>query len=215
MKSEYPNIWWRIVNNDAYDHWLWNDMVFWWSLLVFRDIADVLNSDNILEKHFYGKEKELIFEKCELLPHQRAWLEGRICRDTFHLIRMLRRSPIERKFSIAYIEHYDIVCWKHESDEREIRSVISSEGYNTKMFWTFAPYLFQVLMQRGMMEREAVQKILFWAKDAKSLGNQGGTYYLNGLEYWNCSRVLNENPDHITHIFTAQEAERIADILMQ
>jgi hypothetical protein len=51
------------------------------------------------------------------------------------------------------------------------------------MFWTFAPYLFQVLMQRGMMEREAVQKILFWAKDAKSLGNQGGTYYLNGLEY--------------------------------
>ncbi len=87
------------------------------------------------------------------------------------------------------------------------------------MFWTFAPYLLQILKREGCTQEEAMNKIFKWAKTGKSTGTDQkdkiNDVNLEGLEDYTFGWILDEDPNHISHQFTKQEARKIAKILME
>ncbi|MBP6256251.1 hypothetical protein KA405_00610 [Patescibacteria group bacterium] len=95
--------------------------------ILLEDIKRQLPADAILEKHFYDKELELIMKACKLSETQENRLSKHYGRARFHLIRMLRRSDIERKFSLAYMEYHDDIFQNDKENEQMMHSVISSE----------------------------------------------------------------------------------------
>lgn len=144
-------------------------------------------------------------------------------RNLSHIIRLLEREGAERNFAIAYIQYAP--TFDNQDDivtQDNITHVLGGEGYDTTIFWTFAPYLFNVLLQKGIDEGTAIRKILLWAKDGASAGDVDPIthkqlwtdVHLPGLEFINKQYVLDKNPKHISHKFTEQEAIRVANLLM-
>lgn len=143
-------------------------------------------------------------------------------RGNMHLVRLLRRPGVEREFALAFLRNK--IVFEDELIAGEVNSVIAGEGSDTTMFWTFAPYLLKVLMGGGMEERVAIEKILIWASDGVSLTTlfkRGDTtdLHLKGAEAYAKNSIpkmwiLDQDPNHISHRYTAQEAERIAKLLI-
>lgn len=195
-------------------------------------IREQLQNDAYLEKpyqHQNGQQAmEQALKECNV-PAGMAQQLAKRGRINMHLIRMLRRSEAERNFSLAYLRHRDDIFEEDQEGAESIRMVIGSEGEDTKMFWTFAPYLFKALIEKGISEKDAISKILSWSKDGVSTFNEStkpkgyakrdsGHTHLKGLE--KCmfetikTWVLDPDPNHISHRYTEQEAERIADLLI-
>ncbi len=142
-------------------------------------------------------------------------------RPEFHLMRLLGRSPTERDFAIAFIKHADLIRPYTSPEKEKAVLVIGSEGYDTTAFWTFAPYVFKALRSRNINEEKAIQLIVGWAAQGASLETEdededekSSQVNLHGLEYMDQSYNLSHDPEHISHRFTAQEAEKVADILL-
>lgn len=189
--------------------------------LKYTDIQDQLDSFAILGKPYHqGGEPAMnqVVDQLQL-PEDLAIKLRTIMygRDGLHLLRMLKRHGAERDFGIAYLHHRDDIYREDSQTTRQILHVIGSEGHDTSMFWTFAPYLFKSLVKMGLSERESIKKVLQWSKNGISVQNANDGWYtahLKGLEtYGREGWVLDENPNHISHRFTEQEAENIAKIL--
>jgi hypothetical protein len=178
------------------------------------DIERQLRRSSMLER--YGQQAlEKVIWECKVSKDMAKKLR-RSGRINLHLVRMLRRSEPERNFSLAYLRNRDAILAGDEEGKYTILNVIASEGEDTKMFWTFAPYLFKALVEKGLTEGDAVAKILSWSKDGESVYTGGDWYrlHLKGLEKYKRGWVLSEDPEHISHRFTEQEADRIADLLI-
>lgn len=155
---------------------------------------------------------------CNLAPDLEATLASiDIQRDGCHLIRMLTRSAVERVFAIGYLQYSGEIYGSDPAAASEINDVICSESRDTQMFWTFAPYIFKALKEKGVAEREAMQKVLLWAKSGGYLTDENcNRNNLKGLEVFEQrSWFLRKDPADISHQFTEQEAERVADLLME
>ena len=75
-----------------------------------------------------------------------------------HLIRLLKHGGVEATFAVAYIENNVMPTDRKAS--QVINDVLNSEGLDTQMFWTFAPYLFKSLTEKGISIPEALTMIL-------------------------------------------------------
>lgn len=196
----------------------------------YADIEDQLERDSILEKPYHrgSQAMEQVIQQCNV-PADIAQKLTRLGRDNLHLLRMLRRSEAERSFSLAYLRHRDDIFAEDQKGTHTIASVIGTEGADTMMFWTFAPYLFKALTEKGVSERDAISKILSWSKDGvttrtefnKPYGestSDGARLHLKGLEKFNAGFdtgwILDQDPNHVSHKYTEQEAKHLADLLI-
>lgn len=185
--------------------------------------------EHLLQRHCFLEKPVIIdraIQECNVPEDMMRELARGGRRDRLHLIRLLRRSVTERNFALAYLRHSRDIFAEDDESAEAIKDVICSEGADTMMFWTFAPYLFKVLMERGMDEKNAISRILSWSRDGSSTETAAVTHgyaaaswtslHLKGLEgFFSRVWVLDSNPNHISHQFTEQEARRIADLLMR
>jgi len=151
--------------------------------------------------------------------------------ELLHMLRLIQRPGAERNFALAYLQGSENFFETHKNDKKRIRKVLFSEGPDTVMFWTFSPYLYEALIQKGLAKDKAFEKVLLWSRDGLSIfdrskkGEDFDTLKLKGLEHFNdyISEVgpqrivykLDRSPSHISHQFTRQEAKRLADILLR
>ncbi len=166
-------------------------------------------------------------QECNLDEELTAKLTKLGGRNQLHLLRLLRRSNDERNFALAYLRHGDEAFSEIGQIAQEVKGVIGSEGLDTMMFWTFAPYVYKALMTKGLSSDRAIKKVLSWARGGVSLqttlqkGRENEDYntmHLRGLERYRSTIpqgwVLDANPTHISHKFTEQEALAIATLLL-
>lgn len=202
--------------------------------LNFAEIKDQLVSNDYLLKIYNDKFLDKMLRDLQgksglTDDEKRLFLDNRSAmyfRPSMHVLRMLARPGAEKEFALVYCQNnLDVIF--DENRERELKesiiNVIGSEGIDTTMFWTFAPYIFRSLKKRGLSEKDAMRVILQWAENGVSVINfyrhkddSYGLSHLRGLEFLGKNQyILSENADDISHGFTAQEAERIADMLLQ
>lgn len=139
-----------------------------------------------------------------------------------HLLRILAREGPEYDFGVALLQYGSQYFKEHEDLRWSANMVISSEYADTVMWWTCAPYLFESLVDKGIAAKEAVERIIDWAKSSEAAepGNDSSLYSkitLAGLEMLEKEGVprfgLTDKPGDLSHRFAKQEAERIvADV---
>lgn len=208
------------------DHMQYDDEAESPTTLKYEDIYGQLERDAILEKsgHYGPTPQQRI--KILGLPKdiEQMLLNKYHSRDRYHLIRLIERGGVEKEFAIAYIQHASLFI-EESSEGQNITEVINSEGTDTMIFWTFGPYLYKALTNKGIGADKSIGTILFWAKDGISVANSrqkndASWNYINlkGLDflnkYNNGAYILSADPTHISHKFTEQEAERIAKLLI-
>lgn len=195
--------------------------------LSYVEIEDQLTSGAVLFKPYdLGRESlERLVRRIGLDPDiEQKLLQIPAGRNQAHLIRLLEHGGVEATFAVAYIKHADSAIPPGTPQSDAVYDVINSEGSDTTLFWTFAPYLFQALSDRGVDAAEAIRLTLYWAKNGVSVvngrrsGGDWGKAHLKGLEFINehqtRSYILTGNANDPSHKFTAQEANRIADMLI-
>ena len=140
-------------------------------------------------------------------------------REPGHLLRLLQREGAEYDFAVAFIR-YAPELFRNDKELREhTNAILNGEYTDTMMWWTLAPYLYRNMVNKGVEERDAIQKILNWAGESP-IGRGDSREFeirdkhnLSGLEVFNKEGVsryaLTQDPEHISHKFTEQEAERI------
>lgn len=183
-------------------------------LLKYENIKDKLKRDGFLFNHPYGISTEVI-QNINLEPElenklfNNCYCSGRI---QSHLIRLLQRSDVERNFALFYIQSVKTNLFDNLPKEK-ILHVLSSEGSDTQMFWTFAPYLFDSCVNKNICNKNALEKILNWSSDGNP---ESDRINLKGLDFLNEHKsnkyVLSGNLNDISHLFTAQEADQIVDL---
>lgn len=136
-----------------------------------------------------------------------------------HLWRLLEREGVERQFAELYLQCLPEIQVRMSDVWEKVFGVMNSESKDTPLFWTFAPYLLAEMKRRGISDTEAMEKIFTWG--SKGRGFEGGSGVndqssnIPGLaEYGKTEWTLSDNPSHVTHRFTAQEAPRIVDLIM-
>ena len=193
----------------------------------FEDIERELRPSEMLP-HYYAQRDEverrlrhLGIDEEDVQSLLRYRMHGRIFS---HLVRLVQHGGVERTFAATWLEQSPMDKLGDQDDA--ISSVIGSEGSDVAMFWTFAPYLFQALTAKGVAADKAISMILNWSKTGVSTGNYDrgkrdeswNDIHLKGLEFMNQTSykqyVLSGDANHPSHKFTAQEARRIADILI-
>jgi hypothetical protein len=138
-------------------------------------------------------------------------------RVAHHLRRLLdpERSDPENQFALAFIAFGAPILARLQenpskrSEYRKIREVIGIEGYDTCLWWTLAPYIFEQLSKIDEKPK-AIQKILDWAKTGE-VNAQG--VHLKGLDIYNIyggvTFILNKDPNHYSHQLAREEATRL------
>ncbi|MDO8507192.1 MAG: hypothetical protein Q7S53_01330 [bacterium] len=129
-------------------------------------------------------------------------------RSGLHLMRILGpgRSESEREFGLSVLRNSGKINYE-EGEIENNRLKHSGEGADTAMFWTFSPYLYKALGQKGLSDEEALKKTFLWGHNE----NEEGKYiHLRGLEKYKNAWILMQ-PGDVTHQFTEQEANRIVD----
>lgn len=192
--------------------------------LQFTEIADQLQaSGTLMDKYLSRETIELLVSKLGLSEEEMELFEGN--NDQGHIMRMIGRPGAEKEFALAYCRH-NLWTLFSPKDERaleyNIRKVIYSEGLDTQMFWTFAPYLFRAFRKRGIDEDRAMRMILEWGNSGISIANvkreeSWGDCHLKGINFVEDSSngyILDEDPTHVSHQFTEQEAERVVDMIL-
>jgi hypothetical protein len=164
-------------------------------------------------------------------------------RIKYHLFRLLsderKESGVERDFGLAYLNHSQEyldelakseearleTAGDNESFNREnerLLDVLGAESSDATMFWTFAPYLHKFLKEKGLSDPQAVKKILQWGRTGQQPNYRDSsverTIHLKGLEFLNDEvrqqYYLTKNPMGASHLFTAQEAEKIVNEIL-
>lgn len=193
-------------------------------LILHDDVRGKLRSWGILEKpDTQGYDMDKIIQKLDLPEELKTKLKKTRGKPRYHILRMAKRTGPEKEFAVAYLQYASDVVNEDVDNKREIYNVIGSENHNTMLFWTFAPYLLKNLKERGISDEEVIKKILSWSKDGlscdvidehpeKYTGHMGykGLEHLYDKEGW----VLSEDPGHISHKFTDQEAKRIVNEIL-
>jgi len=153
-------------------------------------------------------------------------------RELCHVLRLLRGGEIERAFAIAYLKYSPEAVLPDSvtrtSERRDVRLVVGSEGTDTTAFWTFAPYIYDEFRQQEIDEMTGMRLLYKWAADGRSVSRAEHDYdshyyvHLKGLEWLNrfgCNDNIysldQQDPEHISHQFTREEAHRIAPILVE
>ncbi len=169
-----------------------------------------------------------VITECNLPPRLEQIIRHEAGRDMLHLMRMLRRSPAERTFGLAYLKYYELL-FPRLPETRHIQYVLNDEGHDTKMFWTFAPYLYKVFIEKNIHPFKALKTILRWTLGGTSCALEcdkpkeqrlnSEKMHMLGLEKYgdggdNDSWVLNPDPNHVSHAYTEQEARIIAELLL-
>lgn len=132
-------------------------------------------------------------------------------RISHHLRRLLEpeRTKVENDFGAKFADLASDILPKF----RKSKKVIESEGFDTCMWWTLAPYIYDDLKSR-VGDSEAVKKLLDWAKTGEEFSTE--EIKLKGLERYNSERgklwfVLSEDPDHYSHKLAKREADRLVE----
>jgi len=197
--------------------------------LIGADIRNELQKDSILEKPYQHSSNAMneAIQQCNLPDDLRDKLTNMPSRNGLHLLRMLRRSEVERNFGLAYLKHSAKIFSEDKEDMSKVFNIIASEGQDTMMFWTFAPYLLKSLITMGLDEKKSIQLILLWAKSGASFVSESikskdkakdfNLIHLEDLQQFNRETnggwVLDVDPNHISHKFTEQEAKPVAENL--
>jgi len=147
----------------------------------------------------------------------RPSLPGRIPN---HLLRLLSRKGPEYDFGKAMLTHGPSLFKENNRESSDdMNQVMSSEYADTIMWWTFAPYLYKSLRNKGVEEKDAVRKIMEWSKTSKTTTGELrdldaiSKLSLAGLEVFSEESVeryaLTQDQNDLSHKFTEQEAERV------
>jgi len=196
------------------------------------DVAMELIGGSVLAKYYGPEQLDEAYRRCNLSSEQLELVRGNVTvgggRALFHVIRLLKHGGVERDFGLAWTEYSAKNFgpgWR-----RAITDVIGSEGADTKMFWTMAPYILKTLVARGKSVQEAVQALGRWATTGisvktelhKPYDTQGywGEVHLLGLD-----RIVDEipggwelssrNQNDVSHRLAAQEAAHVVDLLLK
>ena len=190
--------------------------------ITFSDVQKETTSNGLLDKGWShpGGYKGAVMDLPVEAKSKQQMIDG--IQGQFHLLRLLSkgRSEAERSLGLAYLEsgknlleeikQQDYALWS------KITDVIAVEGYDTTMFWTYAPYLYTALLERGIDSVEAVKRILLWAQHGQIHNDRVN---LKGLEEFNINRresnryILSDNPQGASHIFTRNKAHDIIENL--
>lgn len=195
----------------------------------YQDITSELSTGESL-RHFYGNPEQTEWDLRHLGIDEKniqLLMQDNSPGKTFsHLVRLMARGGAEKAFAVAWLEHAPV---EKQGDQAEaINDVIATEGVDTTMFWTFAPYLFQALTEKNIAADQALAMISNWSKTGQStythkeVGRCNDDWtktHLKGLEFISESGghyqyILDKDAKHVSHSFTAQEARRIADMLI-
>lgn len=181
------------------------------------------NSGSIYLEKPMGKDYETRVDKLPIsskVKNKLKKLNG-YGRDQLHLLRLLSpgRSKAERNFALDYIEHVDDVKTSLRMDperEESIMGVIGSEGDDTCMWWTFAPYLHSALREQAVRAKDAIKQIVNWAKNGRSVATseRSGDWsrvHLKGLEDVYRIYALAKDPKSPSHQFTKERAKEIVE----
>jgi hypothetical protein len=142
-------------------------------------------------------------------------------RELGHVYRLVQRPGVEREFGLALLSNESRKLLA-EKEGSQGRSVINSEGHKTTNFWTFSPYIFKELTDKGLTIRQALVVLLQWAQSSHRLlsneGRKSGKTNLKGLEHLNKGFrnffILPIDPSHIAHQYAAQTAKKIVALLL-
>ena len=144
--------------------------------------------------------------------HPRAHAEGYIMRA------LKKKDGPEFDFAIAAIPYLSpLLREDNESDSQEKAiAVIGMRSPDSTMWWTLAPYLYRNMVEKGLTQEAAFQRLIAWAKtspEARGEHKKEGRIGLAGLEMFDDEGIhdygLPRDVNNILHKFTAQEAERI------
>ncbi len=192
-----------------------------------------LNHAPILKKDWSDAEKKAILSTIGDEEVVSVGLEHVRGRELYHVLRLLQGGKIERAFAIAYLKcspeavlpDYSVIA---TSDRRDVRLVVGGEGADTTAFWTFAPYIYDEFRQQGIDEVTGMRLLYKWVADGRSVSRAEHDYdshhyvHLKGLEWLNrfgCNDNIysldQQDPEHISHQFTREEARRIAPIIVE
>lgn len=125
-----------------------------------------------------------------------------------HFTRLLRngKDTVEGTFAIAAIRNQDLIPRGNTSASY----TILVEGWDTALWWTFAPYIFYLLKEKGIADSDAIKRLVCWADSADP---KADLISLEGLWTFPKSFVLDPDPEHLTHRFAYQEANRLVETL--
>lgn len=132
------------------------------------------------------------------------------------------KSAAELDFGRAHCRHnirtvFDLNDPEDVMRAARIRKVTNSTNGDATMFWTFAPYVFDHLRDRiKISSASAMRNTLNWAADG-SLDYTSSAVSLPGLEHLKEVPPFDLAPDpkHVSHRYAAQEAPRLADLLLE
>ncbi|OGL78509.1 hypothetical protein A3F28_00800 [Candidatus Uhrbacteria bacterium RIFCSPHIGHO2_12_FULL_57_11] len=133
------------------------------------------------------------------------------------MLRSLTRQGPEFDFALAAAAYLspllrvDSENFNHIQEQaQQAIGVTGMRGPDSTMWWTFAPYLYQSMVAKGVAEEAAFQRLVEWAKTSPKPNERIG---LAGLEMFVKEGIrdygLPKDVNNILHKFTAQEAERI------
>lgn len=177
-----------------------------------NDIKDELTPGATLPR--YGHEPVEVKKRLldlKLAPEDVSLLLPFIGGRVFsHLVRLVSHGGVEKIFATTWLTKYPTLNFNINKYDA-INGVVSSEGPKVTMFWTFAPYLFKVLTQKEVNDEDALKMILEWSLNGDQClqGTEGIASKLIDQQY-----ILDYNPQHISHLFTEQQARRIVDDIL-
>jgi hypothetical protein len=137
-----------------------------------------------------------------------------------HLKRLLTssRSGIENQFGIALAEllSEDPTCEKkYGSAGEKMLDVALGEGDDTVMFWTFAPYLYDSLINKRITPEEAMRFIAEWASNGKAMSQEvnlpGLKQFCTDTHGQSSTYILPTDTTHPLHLLTKERASWIID----
>ena len=168
---------------------------------------------------------EFFNQKIEALPNVPDNIKRLLCAPQTHpaahaegyMMRSLRRQGPEFDFALAAAEYLSPLLVVDSENFRHIQKqaqqaigVIGMRGPDSTMWWTFAPYLYQNMLAKGLAKEAALQRLVEWAKTSPKPNERIG---LAGLEMFDDEGIrdygLPKDVNNNLHKFTAQEAGRI------
>lgn len=184
--------------------------------------------ENLAPLRYWKIEHQYVKELLFSLPDVRAEIEQKISagrlENTFsllgtsnalgHLPRLFTHTnaPACHEFGLALLRYID------EIEPEQIRShtVIpqSLDGNNAMQFYTFAPYIYQDLIERGLFPEEAFDAVLSWSMARVEINDRADASY-PGIMAANIRSDfrLAKNGDHPSHAFAQRVGTHIGEAL--
>lgn len=155
-------------------------------------------------------------------------------RERRHVSRLSQGLDVDKAFATAFTANCPNLYFARSDEEVaegfnqeriSVRSITDGEGYDTTMFWTFAPYIYSYMSKGMNIDDQTIFAVLYrWASEARGLQRSQTSddqpqlqVHLKGLEYLNEGNnhiyYLDPDPNHPSRIFTQHEAVELATLL--